>query len=192
MALSYKPLSIPGAFIVEPRVFPDNRGQFFETWRLNEYEKAGLEGPFLQDNLSYSHKNVVRGLHYEVGEPQGQMVTVVLGRVFDVIVDLRGDSPTFGRHEAVMLDDSRPQQVYMPPGIAHGFCVLSERAILHYKSTRYYRPESQRGIRWNDPDLAIDWPCDAPVMSERDRAYRFLKDLRESDYPTLVGSNQKL
>ena len=185
MPVAITRLSIPGAFIAEPRCFRDERGWFFESWRENDYLAAGVTEPFVQDNVSVSEANVVRGLHYQAREAQGQMVTIVRGRVFDVLVDLRQGSPTFGRAETFVLEETAPRQLYMPAGVAHGFCVLSETAALHYKCTRYYRADTERGVRWNDPDIAIAWPVSAPILSERDAAYPRLRDVPESDLPHL-------
>lgn len=183
MSASFVGLSIPGAFCGAPEMFADNRGCFLETWRETDYAKAGTDGAFVQDSLSYSRLNVLRGMHYQIGDPQGQMVTVVKGRVLDVIADLRRGSPMFLKTEMVEIDSERLKQIYMPPGVAHGFLVLSEEAILHYKATRYYQPAIQRGIRWDDPDLAISWPVDKPILSDRDAAFPLLRDLDEGDFP---------
>jgi len=183
MTAAFTQLSIPGAFVAEPRRFGDERGWFIESWRENDYAAAGVAEPFVQDNVSCSQKGVVRGLHYQATDAQGQMVTVIAGRVFDVLVDLRRDSPTFGKHEAFMLDGDAPRQLYMPPGVAHGFCVLSDLAVLHYKCTKYYNAATERGVRWDDKDLAIAWPVESPILSPRDAAYPFLRDVPASDLP---------
>jgi dTDP-4-dehydrorhamnose 3,5-epimerase len=185
MGAAFKQLSIPGAFIAEPRRFGDDRGWFIESWRENDYAAAGVSEPFVQDNVSCSGKNVLRGLHYQATDAQGQIVTVIAGRVFDVLVDLRRDSPTFGKHETFMLDAASPRQLYMPAGVAHGFCVLSETAVLHYKCTKYYNAATERGVRWDDPDLAIEWPIVSPVLSPRDAAYPHLCEVLASDLPRM-------
>jgi dTDP-4-dehydrorhamnose 3,5-epimerase len=185
MATSFKGLSIAGAFLAKPCRFGDERGWLFESWRQSDYTVAGVDEPFVQDNLSCSQKSVLRGLHYQADEAQGQMVTIVSGRVLDVVVDLRRGSATFGKHEAFVLDDSAPTQIYMPAGVAHGFCVLSDLAVLHYKCTKYYNAETERGVRWNDPDLAITWPSISPILSLRDAAYPLLRDIPESDFPRM-------
>lgn len=185
MAASFKKLSIAGAFLATPRRFGDERGWFFESWRDSDYTAAGVDEPFVQDNLSCSQKNVLRGLHYQADDAQGQMLTIVSGRVLDVIVDLRRGSATFGKHEAFVLEEAAPAQLYMPAGVAHGFCVLSELAVLHYKCTRYYNAATERGVRWNDPDLAIAWPSASPVLSPRDAAYPLLRDVPKSDFPRM-------
>lgn len=183
MSVSISRLSIPGAFVAEPVCFRDRRGWFFESWRESDYAAAGVTEPFVQDNLSSSVEGVLRGLHYQAEEAQGQMVTIVAGRVFDVLVDLRRSSPTFGRHESFVLEDAAPRQLYMPPGVAHGFCVLSDVAVLSYKCTKYYNAVMERGVRWNDPDLAIHWPVVEPILSPRDMAYPLLRDSLDSDLP---------
>lgn len=183
MSAAFVPLSIPGAFLVEPVHFSDERGWFFESWRENDYAAAGVTEPFVQDNFSCSRAGVVRGLHYQADDPQGQMVTIVAGRVFDVLVDLRRSSPTFGKHEVFTLDETSPRQLYMPAGVAHGFCVFSPVAILHYKCTKYYNSVTERGVCWNDPDLAVDWPSTSPILSARDANYPLLRDIPGCDLP---------
>ncbi len=183
MPVSFTSFSISGAFVAEPRVFRDARGGFFESWKDRDYSDAGVTEPFVQDNISVSQANVLRGLHYQSREAQGQMVTIVRGRVFDVLVDLRCNSPTFGVAETIILDEANPRQIYMPAGVAHGFCVLSDTAVLHYKCTRYYNPDTERGLRWNDPDIAIAWPLASPILSERDAAYPTLREIPEDDFP---------
>jgi dTDP-4-dehydrorhamnose 3,5-epimerase len=183
MTVKFRQLTIPGAFVAEPDIFPDARGHFVETWRAEFYQKAGIAELLVQDSSSYSKKSVVRGLHYQVKDPQGQMVTIGFGRAMDVIVDLRRGSPAFLQHEVVMLDHERPLQVYMPPGVAHGFCVLSDLAILQYKATRYYNAQTQRGLRWNDPEIAIAWPEQSPIVSDRDAGLPLLKDVPFDELP---------
>jgi dTDP-4-dehydrorhamnose 3,5-epimerase len=170
---------IPGIIVFKPRCYDDDRGRFYELWRYNDYREAGINELFLQDNFSRSSKNVLRGLHFQIGEKaQGQLVSIISGKVFDVCVDIRKDSPSFGQHIVFELVDSVPQQIYMPPGIAHGFCVLSENAILHYKCTQYYSPENEGGILWNDLDLNIPWPVKDPIISKKDASFLSFKDLK--------------
>jgi dTDP-4-dehydrorhamnose 3,5-epimerase len=183
MSLSFARLAIAGTFVVEPRCFGDARGRFFESWRESDYAAAGVAEPFVQDNISISQSNVLRGLHYQADDAQGQMVTIVAGRVFDVLVDMRRDSVTFGRSESFVLDEAAPRQIYMPAGVAHGFCVLSTSAILHYKCTKYYNSATERGVRWNDPDLAIAWPIGKPILSDRDANYPLLSEIAAGDLP---------
>lgn len=170
------PSSIPGVFqILLPR-FPDSRGWFAESWNAAKFAAAGIPAAFVQDNQSFSHQHVLRGLHYQVGQPQGKLIRVLQGHIFDVAVDLRRDSPTFGTYEGFDLAATdRPedplQMLWLPEGMAHGFLVLSESAEVQYKTTRAYYPQGERTILWNDPDLAIKWPFAAPpVISEKDNA----------------------
>jgi dTDP-4-dehydrorhamnose 3,5-epimerase len=169
--------------VLEPRVFADNRGHFLELFQAERYLERGVPERFVQDNLSYSAKGVVRGLHYQLGRPQGKLVGVILGEVFDVAVDIRRDSPTFGHHTGIVLSSRNYRQLYIPEGFAHGFCVLSESAIVYYKCTDFYVPGEERGIRWNDPSLNIAWPVPDPVLSEKDRAYPLLKDMDVDQLP---------
>jgi len=169
------PTPLPGLLIIEPRFFEDSRGGFYESWRDNEYRDAGISETFVQDNISISHKNVVRGLHFH--HSQGQLMGVIRGRILDVVVDLRPHSPHFKQHFSMEMYSTRPQQLYMPQGFAHGFCVLSDEAILNYKCTRTYNAQDEKGVLWNDPELAIDWPITTPILSDRDRAHPVLKDV---------------
>jgi len=168
---------IPGVVIIEPKVFGDNRGFFLETWNEARYVEAGIAGPFVQDNLSYSVKGVLRGLHFQDPNPQGKLVYVLQGEVFDVAVDIRAGSPTFGRWASVMLSSENKRQFYIPPGLAHGFCVTSETALFTYKCTDLYNPAAEKGIIWNDPDIGIRWPIDEPVLSEKDKKNVRLRDI---------------
>jgi dTDP-4-dehydrorhamnose 3,5-epimerase len=161
---------IQGLLLFKPKIYKDIRGSFYETWRCNKYKEAGISEDFQQDSISISAKNVLRGLHLQLGESeQGQLLTVINGNVFDVCVDIRKNSHTFGQYICFDLNSDDPCQIYMPPGIAHGFCVLSEQAILHYKCTQYYSPTNEAGIIWNDPNLAIQWPIDTPIILEKDQ-----------------------
>ncbi|MFN3234234.1 MAG: dTDP-4-dehydrorhamnose 3,5-epimerase [Gammaproteobacteria bacterium] len=167
------------ALIIEPKIFSDDRGYFLETHNAQRYIESGLNVKFVQDNFSCSDKNVLRGMHFQKKYPQGKLVSVSLGKVFDVIVDLRPNSPTFGEWLGVELDDQSHRQLYVPPGFAHGFYVLSDRAHFHYKCTDYYHPEDEGGIIWNDETINIDWPLQGePVVSEKDQAYSGLSDLK--------------
>ncbi len=160
---------IEGLLIIEPRVFPDQRGLFYESYQKQRYSEAGLDVEFVQDNISHSIKGTIRGLHYQAGEfAQGKLCEVLSGKVLDIAVDIRFGSPTFGKYFAIELSDENHKQFYIPPGFAHGFAVLSEKAIFHYKCTNYYNKESERGIIFNDPDLKIDWQIESPVVSEKD------------------------
>ncbi len=161
--------SLPGVLIIEPKVFGDSRGFFYESWNARAFEAAGIHASFVQDNNSRSAKNVLRGMHYQIKQPQGKLVRVTLGEVFDVVVDLRRSSPTFGKWEGVRLSAENKRMLWIPPGFAHGFLVVSEHADFLYKTTDYWMPEHERTVAWNDPDLAIDWPLQgAPVVSAKD------------------------
>lgn len=169
--------AIPEVLILEPKVFGDARGFFFESWNEREFEKAGIRARFVQDNHSLSVRNVVRGLHYQIAQPQGKLVRVVSGEVFDVAVDIRRSSPTFGKWAGARLSAANKTMMWIPIGFAHGFAVLSERAEVLYKATDYYAPEHERSILWNDPDLAVPWPLDgAPALSAKDAAGVRLRD----------------
>ena len=150
--------SLKGAMIIEPRVFGDPRGYFLETFQSRRYAEAGIPGPFVQDNLSLSRKGVLRGLHLQYPNPQGKLVSVLRGEVFDVAVDLRLGSPTFGQWTGVLLSEANKRQFWVPPGLAHGFLVTSDEALFHYKVTDYYTPSAELTLRWDDPDLAVAWP----------------------------------
>ena len=179
---------LPGVMIVEPRVFGDQRGFFVETYHEQRYLEAGIPSRFVQDNHSRSGEGVLRGLHYQLLQPQGKLVRVVRGCVFDVAVDVRRGSPSYGRWVAAVLDDDNQRQMYVPPGFAHGFCVLSEEADLVYKCTDYYHPESEQGIAWDDPDLAIAWPRGDVVLSAKDEAFPTLANQLPSRLPAYTES----
>ena len=167
--MEFLPTPLPGCYVIEPRVFADDRGFFLETYHAGKFRNAGIDLPFVQDNHSHSRRNVVRGLHYQVRRPQGKLVRVVQGEIFDVAVDLRSTSPTHGEWFGIRLSAERRNQLYVPPGLAHGFCVLTETADVVYKCTDLYVPEDERTILWNDPDLGILWPLGGPpIVSARD------------------------
>lgn len=168
---------IPGLLIIEPKVFGDARGFFLETWHRQRYREAGLDVDFVQDNLSSSRRGTIRGLHFQNPRAQGKLVWVIQGEVFDVAVDLRRSSPTFGRWHGLNLSSENRLQFYIPPGFAHGFAVLSETAIFAYKCTEFYSPADELTLQWNDPDVGVQWPFDDPVLSEKDRRGLRLKDL---------------
>jgi dTDP-4-dehydrorhamnose 3,5-epimerase len=169
--------AIPGVLIIEPKIFGDSRGFFLETFHAARYADAGLPGPFVQDNHSRSTQGVLRGLHFQKQFPQGKLVSVTSGTVFDVAVDIRKDSPTFGKWVGITLTAEDHQQFYLPPGFAHGFCVLSETADFHYKCTDYYHPEDEGSVCWDDPDLGIQWPLTNPILSTKDAKALYLKEL---------------
>ena len=171
--------SLNDCVIIEPIAFGDERGFFLETFHVSRYaDLAGISAPFFQDNYSRSSKGVLRGLHFQKTKPQGKLVRVVRGEVFDVAVDLRKDSTTFGRWEAIILSEENKKQLWVPEGFAHGFLVLSEIADLEYKCTDYYDPSDEGSILWSDPDLDIPWPIANPVLSTKDQSAKRLVDLR--------------
>jgi dTDP-4-dehydrorhamnose 3,5-epimerase len=173
------PTSIPDLLIVEPKIFGDDRGFFFESFNAKRFsELTSVDLAFVQDNHSKSARHVLRGLHYQIRQPQGKLVRVVAGEVFDVAVDIRKSSPSFGQSFGLILNAENKRMLWIPPGFAHGFLVLSETAEFLYKTTDFYAPEYERSILWNDPTLAIDWPIDnaAPVLSAKDQAGQLLKD----------------
>ncbi len=171
------PTALPEVLLITPAVHGDERGFFFELWHKDRYASQSVPEVFVQDNLSLSRRGTLRGLHFQNPHPQGKLVSVLQGEVFDVAVDVRKGSPTFGKWVGMMLDESKKQQLYVPEGFAHGFVVTSETALFHYKCTELYRPEAESVIRWDDPDLAIRWPIQKPTLSKRDAAAPFLKDL---------------
>ncbi len=174
---------IPGVFILEPKVFGDARGFFIETFSVKRYEEAGIVGPFVQDNVSFSQRGVLRGLHFQNPNGQGKLVEVLIGEVFDVAVDIRKGSPTFGKWAGAVLSADNHRQFFIPTGFAHGFCVLSETALFHYKCTDYYSPANEGGLLWNDPDIGIKWPITNPQLSAKDAAYGRLKDFPAAKLP---------
>ncbi|MCK5083938.1 MAG: dTDP-4-dehydrorhamnose 3,5-epimerase [Candidatus Omnitrophica bacterium] len=170
MPFKFKKLEIPGLVLVEPEIYGDDRGYFLELYRKNEFEKAGITKPFVQVDHSKSKKNVVRGLHYQKDPmAQAKMVDVIEGSIFDVVVDIRKGSPSFGKWLGVILGGAQRQLLYIPEGFAHGFCVVSETAHIIYYCTQIYMPEYQRGILWNDPEMSISWPVEDPVLSDKDK-----------------------
>jgi len=173
------PTSLSGVFILEPKVFGDTRGFFYESFNARRFaELTGITTPFVQDNHSKSARHVLRGLHYQIRQAQGKLVRAVAGEVLDVAVDIRRSSPTFGQVETVVLSAENKRMLWIPPGFAHGFVVLSESAEFLYKTTDYWAPEHERCILWNDPQLAIDWQLNGatPLLSGKDQAGKLLKD----------------
>ena len=176
---TFEETEIYGLYIIDPPVFEDTRGFFVELFNGRDFREAGLDVTFVQDNLSLSEKGVLRGLHLQASHPQGKLVRVLRGEVFDVVVDVREDSPTFCRWKGTVLSGDNWRQVFIPPGLAHGFLVLSDEAEFLYKCTDFYYPEDERGILWNDPDLAIEWPLiggRTPLLSEKDTAWGTLRE----------------
>lgn len=178
--------SLGEIIIIEPRVFGDERGHFLETFHRERYREVGIDADFVQHNRSRSRKGVLRGMHYQLGRPQGKLVEVVRGEIFDVAVDVRRGSPTFGEWEGISLSEKNFRQLYIPPGFAHGFYVLSDTAVFSYLCTDYYAPEEERGIRWDDPDLDIEWPEGERIISPRDQSLPLMKDMQK-DLPRYDG-----
>jgi dTDP-4-dehydrorhamnose 3,5-epimerase len=173
-------LEIPGLLLIEPQRFGDDRGWFAETWQAPRYREAGITETFVQDNLARSARGVLRGLHAQNPHPQGKLVQVLEGRVFDVAVDLRLGSPTFARWYGIELTGEHLVQFYVPPGFGHGYCVLSDTALFGYKCTDLYHPETELGVRWDDPAIGIEWPLDGlPVLSEKDARAPLLAEIPE-------------
>lgn len=170
--------SLPGVLILEPKVFFDSRGFFVESYNKERYAAAGIDVDFVQDNLSFSSQGVLRGLHYQQPHAQGKLVHVLQGEVWDVAVDIRAESPQCGQWTAVTLSAENKKQFYIPPGFAHGFCVLSATALFTYKCTDFYHPECDGGVRWNDPDIGIAWPISEPILSAKDQSQPRLRDMR--------------
>ena len=177
--------NIPGACIIEPDVFGDDRGFFMESYNKRSFSELGINHTFVQDNHSRSRRGVVRGLHYQLDRPQAKLVRVILGEVYDVAVDVRRGSETFGRWTGVTLSAENKQMLFVPEGFAHGFCVISEFAEFAYKCSDFYAPAEERGIAWNDPELAIPWPLgdNTPILSPKDAAYGPLSAMSEDDLP---------
>lgn len=181
---------LEGVLVIEPRCFADARGFFLESYQAPRYRAAGISESFVQDNLSRSSKGVLRGMHFTVSRPQAQIVTIMRGRIFDVVVDLRLGSETFGRWAGFELSDEGPRQLYMAPGLAHGYCVLSDVADLHYKVSELYDAGDEGGLVWNDPDVDIDWPISNPQIGARDAAYPRLKQLDATTLPQLPSDRR--
>ena len=171
-----------GVTLIEPDVHEDRRGLFVELYHARKYAKGGIAGPFVQDNFSRSVRGTLRGLHYQLTRPQGKLVSVVEGAIFDVSVDIRLGSPTFGQWLGIELSVANKRQVYIPPGFAHGFCVVSDTAGVVYKCTDLYSPEGERGIIWNDPAIGVAWPVSNPLLSSKDQAYKSLSESK-ADLP---------
>jgi dTDP-4-dehydrorhamnose 3,5-epimerase len=174
---------IDGLLVIEPEVFQDPRGFFMEMFHRGRYEALGIREDFCQDNLSFSLKNTLRGLHYQLPHAQAKLVQALLGEIFDVAVDIRRGSPTFGRAVGVTLSGSNRRQLFIPKGLAHGFCVLSETAFFSYKCSDHYAPDCDHGLLWSDPALEIDWPVKAPLLSDKDRHHPLLKDIPPEKLP---------
>ncbi|MBI5448491.1 MAG: dTDP-4-dehydrorhamnose 3,5-epimerase [Gammaproteobacteria bacterium] len=176
-------LFFPEVKLIEPRLFSDERGFFSETYQKKRYAEVGIDAHFVQDNFSRSKKHTLRGLHYQLPYAQGKLVYVTRGQVLDLVVDIRRHSPTFGKTCSFILDDINCRQAYIPPGFAHGFYTLSDEVDFCYKCTEYYHPETEKGIIWNDPTLAIEWPSPHPFLSEKDARFPMLAQIAENDLP---------
>ena len=181
--MKVSPTALPGVLLVEPAVHADRRGDFMETFHARRYAEHGMPGPFVQDNQSTSAADVLRGLHFQEPNAQAKLISVIAGEVFDVAVDVRVGSPTFGRWVGAPLSGDNRRQLYIPEGFAHGFCVTRAPAVLAYKCTALYDPAAETTIAWNDPDLAIDWPVAHPVVSDRDNAAARLHDVDRARLP---------
>jgi len=177
------PTKFDGVYIIEPKTFYDDRGFFFETYHQRRYAESGINCNFVQDNLSRSVRGTLRGLHYQLEHGQAKLIQVIRGVVFDVVVDIRRGSPSFGQWAGVNLSDENKSQLFVPEGFAHGFCVLSEAADVVYKCTDFYAPEDEGGILWSDPDIAIDWPIANPLLSNKDSRLPYLADVPPERLP---------
>lgn len=178
---------IEDVVFIEPKIFGDIRGFFTETYRKSWFDEAGVPSVFVQDNLSRSKKGTLRGLHYQFRNPQAKLVMVTRGEVLDVAVDIRKGSPTFGKHVKSVLSDANKRMIFIPEGFAHGFVVLSDEADFQYKCSDYYDPSSERSVFWNDPAIGIDWGMESPILSEKDKSARLLKDVPDDELPVYKG-----
>jgi dTDP-4-dehydrorhamnose 3,5-epimerase len=174
---------LPEILIIEPDVYSDKRGYFLETFHSNRYSEGGIPANFVQDNLSFSYKGVLRGLHYQIEQPQAKLVTVVDGEVFDVAVDIRIGSPSFGKWVGVTLSSENHRQLFIPEGFAHGFCVISEHAFFSYKCSNLYLAKAERGIIWNDNTININWPVDKPIVSDKDNIFPSISEMSNAELP---------
>ena len=176
---------IDDVLIIEPDVFSDHRGFFMETYQKHRYWKSGITTDFVQDNLSFSVSGTLRGLHFQNPSAQAKLIHVIQGAVFDVAVDIRNGSPTFGQWVSTILSEENKRQFLVPQGFAHGFCVISQTALFTYKCSDFYAPQYEHGILWNDPDIGIKWPVDNPVLSDKDKQFPRLKDIPDDQLPKL-------
>jgi dTDP-4-dehydrorhamnose 3,5-epimerase len=187
--MKVEPTELPGVVLIEPDVYQDDRGYFFESWSERRYAELGVTAAFVQDNVSRSRRGTLRGLHLQLPPMgQGKLVHVIEGEVFDVAVDVRPDSPTFGRWLGELLSAQNRRQIYIPPGFAHGFCVTSEFASFAYKCTQYYAPGHEQSVLWNDPDIGIRWPIEAPLLSPKDAAAPRLRSIAADRLPRVGQS----
>ncbi len=180
--MNFKETSLEGVWLIEPRIFEDGRGHFLEAFRQEIFRQKGLEFNFVQDNISTSVKGTLRGLHYQIPPwSQAKLVMAIEGEILDVAVDLRKESPTFGRYYSATLNYKNRKMILVPAGFAHGFSVLSENATVFYKCNQYYHKASERGLRWNDPSIDIDWQIEEPILSEKDQSLPLLKDIQQEN-----------
>ena len=182
------PTELPGVLIIEPRVFRDDRGWFTESWNADRYQDFGIAASFVQDNVSFSRRRVLRGLHYQWPDPQGKLIQSLQGEIFDVAVDIRVGSPNFGRWTSVILSANNARQIYIPEGFAHGFVVLSEVALVAYKCTRFYRADTDASLLWSDPVLGIEWPERSPYLADKDRKAPCLADVPPGRLPIYLST----
>lgn len=187
MPIQFTEKPVPGVFLVKPAVFEDDRGFFMETYHKERYSDAGISDKFIQDNHSHSRQWTLRGLHYQLRNPQGKLVYVISGKILDIAVDIRFGSPTFGRWTGTLLSNENKHQLYIPEGFAHGFCVLSETADVIYKCSDLYTPGDEYGVLWSDPDIDIVWPIENPILSEKDSKNPKLSDIPEDQLPVYKG-----
>ena len=183
MSIKYIKTDIPGVMLLEPKVFKDSRGFFMETFHQNKYAEMGIDHAFIQDNYSHSTQGTLRGLHYQLKHPQEKLIYVITGEIFDVAVDIRQGSPTFGQCVGEYLSDQNKRQIFIPEGFAHGFCVTSETADVLYKTTDLYNPDDEYGVLWSDPDIGVDWPVEVPIVSDKDKQYPRLRNAIETQLP---------
>lgn len=179
--MEYLPTEIEDVLLIKPSVFEDTRGFFFESYRKSRLQEQGLDITFVQDNVSQSKKDTLRGLHYQIEQPQDKLIMVLQGEILDVAVDLRKNEPTFGQHVSRKLSAQNHHQLLIPKGFAHGFSVLSDQALVYYKCSDYYNPDGERGVQWNDSELGIDWKVQNPVLSSKDQEHPALKDVPNND-----------
>jgi dTDP-4-dehydrorhamnose 3,5-epimerase len=187
MSMRFISTSLPGVILIEPDVFKDDRGFFMETFHKKRYAESGIDRAFVQDNLSHSRQGTLRGLHYQLKNGQGKLIYAVTGEIFDVALDIRHGSPTFGKWAGIRLSDNNKKQLYIPEGFAHGFCVLSETADVIYKCTDLYTPGDEYGVFWADPEIGIDWPIKSPVLSDKDSKNEYLEKIPANHLPVYTG-----
>ncbi len=187
MRIKVEAVSLREVLLIKPRKFDDQRGYFLETFRRDSYKECGVDQEFVQENASFSHQNVLRGLHFQWPNPQAKLVSVLHGKIFDIAVDIRFDSPSFGEWFGVELSAENGWQLYIPEGFAHGFCALSEGAVLNYKCSRYYSPNDEKTLLWNDPAIGIQWPVSKPQLSSKDLSGLLLSQFNNQDLPGYHG-----